>query len=48
MGLKATMGTTSADAETALAIGPGVDLMIVPGSIDPPKPDTPKTGSSAP
>ena len=48
MGLKATMGTASADAETALAIGPGVDLMIAAGSIDPSKPEAPKAGSSAP
>ncbi len=46
MGLKATMGTASADAETSLAIGPGVDLMIGSGSLDPPKPDAPKAGPS--
>jgi hypothetical protein len=48
MGLKATMGTASADAETALAIGPGVDLLIAAATVDLPKPDAAQVGTAAP
>jgi outer membrane protein OmpA-like peptidoglycan-associated protein len=48
MGPKATMGTASADAETALAIGPGVDLLIAAATVDLPKPDAAQVGTAAP
>jgi hypothetical protein len=48
MGVKATMGTASADAEASLAMGPGVDLLIAAATVDLPKPDAAKVGTAAP
>ena len=39
MGVKAVLGTTTGDAEAALAIGPGVDLLIEGSSGDPAEAD---------
>lgn len=48
MGVKAVVGSAASDAETSLALGPGIDLTITAGGFDQSKSDVPKSGAGGP